>query len=131
MEKIDRLEAVIDKSRILKIANEDLYKLSERELFEKIINGLFKHKQVRFNKEQIRVFTSPCVYVFIRGNDVLYVGMSRVGLQRVFTPKENVSCEDLFKDADDLIIITTDTVEEARQLEKYLITQLLPQYNRV
>jgi len=131
MAKIDRLEAVIDKSRILEIANKGLSELSERELFEKIAKDLFKHSQVRFNKDQIRVFTSPCVYIFLRGNDVLYVGMSKLGIQRVFTQKGNVSCENLFRDADDLIIITTDTEKEARQAEKYLIVQLLPHYNRV
>lgn len=100
-------------------------------MFEKIVNGLFKHRQVRLNKDQIKVFTSPCVYIFFRGNDALYVGMSKLGIQRVFTPKENVSCEDLFKDADDIIIIHLDTEEEARQAERYLITKLLPRYNRV
>ena len=125
--KTDRLEAVGDISTLLKIANEQS-EINERDLFQKIVNSLFKHKEIRFNKEQINAMTSPCVYIFFRGNDALYVGMSKVGIQRVFTPKENISCEDLFKDADEVIMISLKTEEEAREAERYLVRQLLPRY---
>jgi hypothetical protein len=132
--KIDRLEAVAKNSTFLKIIGRENLEsggMNERELFARILTFLFKHKEIRFNREDIKAMTSPCVYVFFRGNDALYVGMSRLGIQRMFTQKENVSCEDLFRDADEAMIIPLDTEEEARDAEKYLIRQLLPVYNRV
>ena len=132
MAKVDRLEAVVDNRKYLKIAAKGNEAISDRDLFQKIINKLFKQREIRFNKQQIKSFISPCVYVFLRGNDALYVGMSRIGIQRTFTKKYgNAISEDLFKDSDELIMISFDTEGEAREAEKYLIKKLLPLYNRI
>ena len=89
MAKIDRLAVMVDNSRILEIVNNGVPEISERDLFKKIVSELFKHRQLRLDKDQIKAFTSPCVYIFFRGDDALYVGMSKLGIQRVFTPRES------------------------------------------
>ena len=51
--------------------------------------------------------------------------------RRKSTKEIYLSCEDLFKDADEVIMISLKTEGEAREAEKYLIRELLPRYNRV
>jgi len=112
-----------------------LEELEAREEFRKKIKeeikNVFKYREFRFGKRSLKNFISPCVYIYLSSNEALYIGMSKVGLQRALTPKRgNILTDQLFEEADELIIYPVDTEIEAKKAEKLLIQELLPRYNR-
>ncbi len=102
-----------------------------REVFKKELKNLLKYREVRFRGRSLKNLSSPCVYIYLLCNEPLYIGMSKIGLQRTLTPKQNISASKLIEESDELIIYPMDTEIEARRAEKLLIRDLLPKYNRI
>lgn len=97
-------------------------------LLDSILEG--KEVDVIIRDEALR----PCIYICISEFlDVLYIGSSRQGLQRVFsstkadvtTPYRNQAMAETFR----VIVAWCDTVQQAQIAESQLIKAFQPPYN--
>lgn len=102
--------------------------MNKAEFFNKI-SRLCKKREYRFNKANLANLLSPCVYVYLRENEALYVGMSKQGLLRALSFKENKYWMDLPKEADELLVFPVDDEKTAREAERMFIQELQPKYN--
>ena len=73
---------------------------------------------------------SPLVYVWRRGKQTLYVGMSKVGLSRPLGKHPVINEAESVRPEDILGTWYFETAEEAYSFEKRLIDQLRPKYNK-
>lgn len=82
-----------------------------------------------FHGDDVRKFNKPCVYVYLRELEPLYVGMSRKGLQRVFASNHSQAAlarEQCTK----LLVYFCETEDRAMECEGLLISALKPRYNQ-
>jgi hypothetical protein len=70
----------------------------------------------------------PCVYVWVRDDDVLYVGKGSVGIVRPLSSNHHQLQDGSLLPTDDLFIYPCTSGTEAR-IEQRLITELKPRYN--
>lgn len=77
--------------------------------------------------EEIKLYSQPIVYKFLRGDTCLYVGMSAEGIGRPFRPTHKMA--KLIQPGDRLEITVVDTVNEAWNIEEFLINTCKPEYN--
>lgn len=87
-------------------------------------------KRIKIKGDDIRLLLGPLVYLALGRNDILYVGMSSVGLSRVFAQNHSV-ISNIIKDITSIELYQTRTVEEAESLEKKLIKEMQPKYNKL
>lgn len=73
-------------------------------------------------------FSGPCVYVWHRGNKVLYVGSSKSVLARL-NSHEIVGCIEEFQPEDFVEIHRCMTIEDMREVELRLVNAHQPKYN--
>lgn len=73
----------------------------------------------------------PCVYVFSQNMEIFYVGSSKLGLRRILGSAHSPAARCLFELSCDLEVITCETIQEARELERDLIGRLNPKLNMV
>ena len=53
---------------------------------DELLSAVKCASQQIFTAEEIQALTRPCVYLFLRGDEVLYVGRSYRGILRPFSP---------------------------------------------
>ena len=104
-----------------------------REVFERTIKSLLTTKGISFNKKSITILKSPCVYLFLKKDKVLYIGMSSNGVVRAMGSHKANSRRDYMnnsiKDADELIIFQAKDIMTAKKAELLLIQSLEPSLN--
>lgn len=74
-----------------------------------------------------RLLLSPCVYIFMQGYSVLYVGMSVRGLSRVSNPAH--AQQEAIETCESVYFLPCRDEQDARTLESKLIRQLQPKFN--
>lgn len=80
------------------------------------------------NQDIYPVKRKPCVYLFLKGEQVVYVGSSECGLFRVFGKLSNreLNRSTAVKSADRVKVLWFDTIFEARRIETEIICKLNP-----
>lgn len=81
-----------------------------------------------FSGEELRSLLRPCVYIMLKNNEVLYVGVSNCGMSRV-TAKIHKQANKARQECDTLKIQPMKSIAAARELESMLINKLGPKYN--
>lgn len=82
----------------------------------------------RFKGGDFRKMCGPQVYLLIRNDRALYVGMSAKGISRVSDP-EHAQAERARKLCNEVLIYPCKTKGDAAKLEQILIAAFQPQYN--
>jgi hypothetical protein len=76
----------------------------------------------------IHVLQRPVVYIWMRGEDCLYIGVSRLGFGRVLYRHHIIGVKDHIQSTD-VIHLYHVSDREMNQLERELIEKLRPIYN--
>jgi hypothetical protein len=80
-----------------------------------------------FTPGDLEKLTRPCVYIFLKNGEVLYVGSSANGLIRFASPSHHKAMVRIT--GDEIRVIWQEDESTARILEARLIRQLRPRYN--
>jgi len=109
-------------------------------LLQEYINALNRHiaerevwrkKEQRWRTSHPDVFTDfrrPCVYLYSKAGEIIYVGKSKCGLFRVFDSKrDNHSMAQ--READTIRVLWFDQPGEASTMERDLIRKHQPKFN--
>ena len=109
----------------------------------KVSNSLFRELNdivsdgYEFNSEEIRRLTQPCIYLYLRNNVIIYVGISKHGISRGLEPHQNGFCEKglipLVLEADQFIIYPVINYRHQKDLmiiENLIIDYYKPKYNK-
>lgn len=100
--------------------------------WEEIETLLGESQGIELKGEIVLKFKKPCVYIWFRGEETLYVGMSGNGLERMLKPGHDKFGEhgkDQILPTDHFIIWPVETVEWAEALERVAIRAFSPRYN--
>ena len=81
-----------------------------------------------FSGQDVKKLVSPLVYVLMRGNQALYVGMSTRGAMRPFRPDHHVLWR--IRPTDKLLLWPVKNAAQAEQIERILIARLRPTHNK-
>lgn len=79
-----------------------------------------------FTGATVQALSGPCIYVWLRNDVPLYVGMSRHGITRPCGPNHHALA---IRSTDELLVYPVETVASARRLERLLIERLRPERN--
>jgi hypothetical protein len=82
----------------------------------------------RFDGSQLLSMRRPCVYIWLRGEKVLYVGKGSNGMNRPLDPEHHRIRNSEIQKRDQLVVYECDPGEEAA-LERLLIAGLKPVLN--
>ncbi len=85
-------------------------------------------KRIEFEASQVPLFGKPIVYMALGKNVVLYVGMSKHGIGRVFC-RDHHALTKVQSDIISLEVYETKTVADAIALEDAMIKEFKPLYN--
>lgn len=100
--------------------------------WEELEAVLGESQGIELKGETVLLFKKPCVYIWFRGEETLYVGMSGNGLDRMLRPDHD-KLGDRGKDhvlpTDHFIIWPVETVGVAEALERVAIQAFSPRYN--
>lgn len=91
-------------------------------------NHIVRGSGVRFAGKELRRMMKPCVYLFVKNDMALYVGMSRDGLGRPFG-RGHAKARQCMIECDELLIYYCHSVDDAEKCETILIGTLQPKYN--
>jgi excinuclease UvrABC nuclease subunit len=89
---------------------------------------LTKRKAIEFDSSSLAILRSPGVYMYVRNDEAIYVGAAHKVLGRALARNHHKRAGLLIGTS--LILFPCDTYEEAKQLEKELITDLKPVKNQ-
>ncbi len=81
-----------------------------------------------FSGADAKLLISPLVYVLLRGNRPLYVGMSTLGARRPFDPGHHALRH--MQDGDKLLLWPVKNALMAERMERLLIDRLKPALNK-
>lgn len=81
--------------------------------------------------QEFKTYKTPCVYVWKRGNEWLYVGQSYRGLQRIVDSKHHALHNAEIHDTDEILIMYNLREHYARLVEVDLIRRYKPRYNKI
>jgi excinuclease UvrABC nuclease subunit len=84
--------------------------------------------QVEIKTPLLDIAHDPLVYMVLGKDEVLYVGMSRVGLSRVFHSRHDV-LRKIKKEIESIVIFRTETINKAQKLERMMILEFKPKHN--
>jgi excinuclease UvrABC nuclease subunit len=84
--------------------------------------------QVEIKTPLLDIAPDPLVYMVLGKDEVLYVGMSRVGLSRVFHSRHDV-LRKIKKEIESIVIFRTETISKAQKLERMMILEFKPKHN--
>jgi len=90
----------------------------------------FKHTHALSGTE-FKAYKGPMVYVWKRGDEWLYVGMSTRGIYRIMNIRHGALGENIVYDDDEILMMYNLTINQARRLEFKLIREYKPKYNRI
>jgi len=90
--------------------------------------ALSNHR-IEFDKDIVRLMFTPVVYVAIGKDSILYVGMSKHGLGRVFDRKHHALTPEVWKEVESIQVLGVISVSAAFTLEAHLIQEFKPKYN--
>src|SRR6266513_915220 len=82
--------------------------------------------KLKLSSKKLFLWTSPCVYVFMKKRKPIYVGSSMWGVARSFDRRHSSEARYLM---DEVRIQFYRTVEEARRVEQVLIDRWKPEFN--
>lgn len=80
-----------------------------------------------FTGEDFRAMAQPCVYLYLLGNEALYVGMSGNGISRASSRTHQSAS--VRQEADRILLYPCHSLKAARDVECILIKALKPKYN--
>lgn len=75
----------------------------------------------------MRQIRFPCVYVFVRNGEIIYVGSSVNGFARVIASHHPMVTR--VEDSDQIVFWAVDSENEAREMELKVIRELKPKFN--
>ena len=75
-------------------------------------------------------FQTPIIYAWMRGDECLYIGQSRIGLRRIFLNHHAITLKSLLPDDRVLIWLAPKDEAERCRLEQALIARMRPTLNR-
>ena len=104
--------------------NIDFKLLSQKDFFKKIMQ---QPRQI-WNGEEFLLLKKPIVYMWYRGQEILYVGRGLIGITRMFSPHERL--KDI-KPNDAVVAWFFERQAEAIEAERSLIAHLKPKLNTV
>jgi hypothetical protein len=81
-----------------------------------------------FSGEDFRSLLRPCVYMFMRENVPIYIGMSGNGLERV-AGRSHHKALNARQECDEVRIYPCVSVDAAYKLERILVGRTQPRYN--
>ena len=91
--------------------------------------------ELTISKEDFDNWQQPCVYQVVREKEILYVGVSAYGINRVFGFKSSGAGQPhraaAFKDCDKILVTFYLSIEEAQATEDELIHRFHPKGNRI
>jgi hypothetical protein len=91
----------------------------------------WQRRAICFTARNIAVLTGPLVYAWVRDSwTVLYVGLSRHGLRRVFA-LGHAAAKQLDPRRDWLMLWPCDNINAAERFERNLIREERPQFNKL
>lgn len=85
--------------------------------------------RIEFDGSVVRLMFAPVVYVAIGKDSILYVGMSKHGLGRVFDRKHHALTPDVWKEVESIQVFEVLSIPAAKTLEAHLIQGFHPKYN--
>jgi hypothetical protein len=99
-------------------------------IFEvKIIEELIGITACELNGSDIRELRRPCVYVWVRGDEILYVGKGSNGIERPLSATHHRLREDAIEETDRLLFYPVARGSEL-VIERTLIEKLKPRLNK-
>ena len=81
--------------------------------------------------EFIYQFKRPAVYVWRRGTNILYVGMTAKSVLHRLCTHDTVDIVEPFQQDDAIEVHLCDSITDARELEGFLLVRHYPKYNSV
>ena len=96
-------------------------------LFHRLHILLSRTQGFSFKGADVLALQQPCVYLWMRRDDVLYIGMSEGGAERPFSPRHKTL---RIEPSDALWIWPVASVEEANETELMLIEAFSPPFNK-
>ena len=106
----------------------DVISPTHRELFKDKITEWVKGG-VSFGRSTAELLRGPCVYLFLKENEPLYIGMSEYGLSRVFSTHHNKYFSEVLSEYDEVLIYQVKDAKAARDTEALMISSLRPRAN--
>ena len=88
---------------------------------------LTKREAIEFTNEGLATLRSSGVYMYVRADEAIYIGAAKKVLGRALARNHHKLPELLTGTS--LILFPCKTYEEAKELEKQLISELNPMYN--
>jgi excinuclease UvrABC nuclease subunit len=82
---------------------------------------------IELNLKHIKDLAGPLVYIYFDERRPIYIGSSRFGISRPFSPQHHIP--NLTTNCTKLQLIPCETHEEALKLERALIRKFLPKFN--
>jgi predicted DNA-binding transcriptional regulator AlpA len=83
-----------------------------------------------FTSTEVAQMVRPCVYFFLRGEEILYIGQSCIGVMRAFDPHHHKRGRRSLK-PDRILCIWFKSHAAAQNLEQELIAKLQPRGNAI
>ena len=96
-------------------------------LFDRLHSLLGRTNGFSFKGSDALALQKPCVYLWLRNNEVLYVGMSKGGAERPFSPRHKTL---KIEPDDEVWVWPVQSIEEAEETEKALISAFSPALNK-
>jgi hypothetical protein len=100
-------------------------KIELRELFKENLKKHLTGKIIGFKPNETKLLVSPCVYLFLWGGKVIYIGMSKRGILRALGKHKHQ--KDLNKH--ELIVCQAKSASDAKAIELIMIQKLKPKTN--
>jgi hypothetical protein len=102
--------------------------ISSNPNINKVLRYIVPKSGIRFDGRELRRLDGPCVYIFVKDDLALYVGMSSRGLQRSIGKGHSVA-EKCKQECDELLVYYCHSIEAASECEGILIKLFSPKYN--
>lgn len=100
--------------------------MKPREIFKEKILSLL-NEGISFKRETVEIFNGYVVYIFLKRNKPIYIGMSQDGIRRALSKQSRN--KEVLEQYDRLWIYRANDLQAAKDAEKILIITLNPKYN--
>lgn len=85
--------------------------------------------RVSFAPDHFDQWIRPCVYLFLRYGEPLYIGSSVNGMMRFACPNHHQ--RHVRQQSDEVLVLWFASAAEAKEMEKHLIADFTPKFNRI
>jgi len=100
---------------------------TRQDLFRRIHSLLDRTQGFSFKGADALALLRPCVYLWLRNQEVFYIGMSKGGAARPFSPRHKTL---KIESDDEVWIWPLTSIEQAEETERVLIEAFSPVFNK-